>query len=849
MAFGGVVKLTGESEYKKALKQITQNLREVSSEMKVVTSQYDKNDTSISSLNAKQSVLLKRLSEQQSKLQLITKQYNAYQQELSKSAKEHEELGRSLQNEKSKLSLIEAQVGRNTAEYEAQKQVVDKLEKEYEESTKAQDSNAQSLSKLRIEMNNAQADINKTAREVDDLEEQIKDAKKPTEDLGEEIEDAGKKAQNASKGGFTVFKGMLADLYSKAVQSAISGVKKLGSALVDVGKQAIESYADYEQLVGGVETLFKDSSKIVQNYANEAYKSAGMSANEYMETVTSFSASLLQGLNNDTKKSAEIADMAIRDMSDNANKMGTSMELIQNAYQGFAKGNFSMLDNLKLGYGGTKTEMIRLINDSGVLGKKIKDLDNVSLDQMFMAIHKVQEEMGITGTTAEEASKTIEGSTNAMKSAWQNLLTGIADENQDLTPLVDNFVDSLITAGKNLAPRIREVVEGIKELISTIWTDVLPELAEEVPELKGFIDGLMWIKDNSATIISALAGIVAGFVAFKTATFITSLVSGFQTLFTTIKSGQGIMAGLNAVMSANPIALIVGLIAGLVTAFITLWNTSEGFRNFWIEAWENIKETFTNVWNAISEGMSNAWTNIVAQFEVAKESVINVWNSVSGWFGEQWENIKTTFSNVGTWFSEKFTKAKDGVVNAFKSIPEWFRSTFASAWQKVKDVFSTGGKIFDGIKDGITNAFKTVVNAIIRGINKVIAIPFNAINRMLDRIRNVSFLGISPFKNLISSFSVPQIPLLAKGGVLRKGQIGLLEGNGAEAVVPLENNTKWINKVAQELNGRLNDSRTISNANMVEAFKKALSEMKIELDDEIAGKFVEKTVARAIYSY
>ena len=131
----------------------------------------------------------------------------------------------------------------------------------------------------------------------------------------------------------------------------------------------------------------------------------------------------------------------------------------------------------------------------------------------------------------------------------------------------------------------------------------------------------------------------------------------------------------------------------------------------------------------------------------------------------------------------------------------------------------------------------------------MIAIPFNAINRMLDRIRNVSFLGISPFKNLISSFSVPQIPLLAKGGVLRKGQIGLLEGNGAEAVVPLENNTKWINKVAQELNGRLNDSRTISNANMVEAFKKALSEMKIELDDEIAGKFVEKTVARAIYSY
>ena len=748
MAYGGTIKLTGETEYKRALKQITQNLREVSSEMKVVTSSYDKNDKSVNSLNAKQEVLLKRLSEQQNKLQVITKQYNSYQEAVSKSAKDHEELGKALQNEKAKLSLIEAQVGKNTFEYEAQKQVVSQLEKEYEQSTKAQDSNAQSLSKLRIEMNNAQSDVNKTAHEVDNLEQQIKDATKPTEELGEEIKEAGKEAQDASKGGFTVFKGILADLGSKAIQSAISGIKKLGTSLVDVGKQAIESYANYEQLVGGVETLFKDSAKIVQNYANEAYKSAGMSANEYMETVTSFSASLLQGLNNDTKKSAEIADMAIRDMSDNANKMGTSMELIQNAYQGFAKANFSMLDNLKLGYGGTKTEMIRLINDSGILQEKIEDLDGISLDQMFLAIHKVQEEMGITGTTAEEASKTIEGSTNAMKSAWQNLLTGIADENQDLSPLVDNFVDSLITAGKNLAPRIREVIEGIKDLISTIWTDVLPELADEVPELKGFIDGLMWIKDNSAMIISALSGIVAGFVAFKTATFITTLVGGFKTLFTTIQSGQGIMAGLNAVMSANPIGLIVGAIAGLVTAFITLWNTSEGFRNFWIGMWENVKGTFSTAWASISEGMTNAWNNIVSIFTTAKEDVIKTWETVSGWFAEQWENIKTTFSNVGTWFSEKFTEAKDGVVNAFKSIPEWFRSTFASAWEKVKNVFSTGGKIFDGIKDGIAEAFKNVVNAIIRGINRVIAFPFDKINGLLNKIRSISFLGISPFMGI-----------------------------------------------------------------------------------------------------
>ena len=186
----------------------------------------------------------------------------------------------------------------------------------------------------------------------------------------------------------------------------------------------------------------------------------------------------------------------------------------------------------------------------------------------------------------------------------------------------------------------------------------------------------------------------------------------------------------------------------------------------------------------------------------------------------------------------------------------WFKDKFSKAWEAVKNVFSVGGKIFDGIKEGITNAFKTIVNAIIRGINNVIAIPFDAINNALDKIRNIEFLGISPFKNLISRFSVPQIPELAKGGVLKRGQIGLLEGNGAEAVVPLEQNTKWIKRVANELrnsmpavdSNRIGTTQTDTYNNMVDAFKEALTQVKIILDDEAAGNFVEKTVARAIYT-
>lgn len=193
---------------------------------------------------------------------------------------------------------------------------------------------------LKLKLITLKASITKTTQEIDSL--------------GEETEDTNKKVKNAANEGFTVLKGVLANLATNAITSAIDGIKKLGSAIVDLGKQAVSNFSSYEQITGGVETLFGQSAKVVEKYANNAYKTAGLSANQYMETVTGFSASLLQSLGGDTKKAAEIGDMAVTDMADNANKFGTSMESIQNAYQGFAKQNYTMLDNLKLGYGGTK---------------------------------------------------------------------------------------------------------------------------------------------------------------------------------------------------------------------------------------------------------------------------------------------------------------------------------------------------------------------------------------------------------------------------------------------------------------------------------------------------------------
>mgnify|MGYP002571663218 CR=1 FL=1 len=300
------------------------------------------------------------------------------------------------------------------------------------------------------------------------------------------FDDAG---QGALKFGDLLKANVLGDFITSGLKTVAGAVKQLGSVFLTVGKEALDSYADYEQLVGGVETLFKDSSGIVENYANNAYKTAGLSANDYMETVTSFSASLLQSLDGDTAKVAEVSNMAVTDMADNANKMGTDMSSIQNAYQGFAKQNYTMLDNLKLGYGGTKSEMERLLSDAQKISGVKYDISN--LNDVYQAIHVVQGELGITGTTAKEASTTIQGSVSAMKSAWQNMLTGIADDNADFDGLINNLVDSIVTAGENILPRVETIIDGVIELVMSTTEIIIDDLPQIIETGRGMISGLL----------------------------------------------------------------------------------------------------------------------------------------------------------------------------------------------------------------------------------------------------------------------------------------------------------------------------------------------------------------------
>ena len=372
------------------------------------------------------------------------------------------------------------------------------------------------------------------------------------------------------------------------VKAVTAGTAAVTAGVVSIGKSAVSAFASYEQLVGGVDTLFKKSSKQVQHYADIAYKTAQMSANDYMETVTSFSASLIQGLGGDTKKAAKLADKAIIDMSDNANKMGTDIELIKNAYQGFAKGNFTMLDNLKLGYGGTKTEMARLINETKVLGDTLVTVGKggnfdqvVTFDKMIEAIHKVQGELGITGTSAKEASSTIEGSANAMKASWENLLTGIG-RGEDFDRLFDEFLNSFQTYMGNLEPVIENVIDGIGKLAMAGLDKLYPVIEHflsKVPDMLSTIIGI--VKKVIPKVIKMIPEIIKSVGSVLSNSLSSIFGDGVSNALNNLLSviSSNFMPILNSLWSiikklGSAISPVVEIILNIASAIIPLINSA-----------------------------------------------------------------------------------------------------------------------------------------------------------------------------------------------------------------------------------------------------------------------------------
>lgn len=432
------------------------------------------------------------------------------------------------------------------------------------------------------------------------------------------------------------------------VGAAAVGAAATGIAVLT--KNALNNYAEYEQLVGGVDTLFKDSSAKVQEYAANAYKTAGLSANEYMDTVTSFSASLLQSLGGDTEAAADMANVAITDMSDNANKMGTDMASIQNAYQGFAKQNYTMLDNLKLGYGGTKEEMQRLIDDANALNASQGKYTNYSIESyadIVSAIHDVQVEMGIYETTTDEASTTIQGSVSSMKAAWGNLLVGIADDNANFKTLTEQFVDSLVTVGENIIPRINIIIQGLTQLITEASQTIIP-LAVQI------------LLENLPSIVAAGMDLII------------ALVSG---ILDNIDMLIDCVLEMVDVIVDKLIDNLPKLIDGGIRLIAALANGL-------IRAIPNLVSKIPQIISSIVKGLISG---IPAIFDVGKNIVEGLWNGIK---------------NMGSWVSGKVKDFFGGIVGGVKD--------FLGIHSPSKVFAGIGGFMAEGLGEGFDDQFKSV---------------------------------------------------------------------------------------------------------------------------------------------
>lgn len=523
--------------------------------------------------------------------------------------------------------------------------------------------------------------------------------------------------------------GKIGSAVNTAVKASAAAVGAASAGVAALGTACINAYADYEQLAGGVETLFKDSAETIHSYADNAYKTAGLSANEYMETVTSFSASLLQSLDGDTEKAAAAADLAITDMADNANKMGTAMESIQNAYQGFAKQNYTMLDNLKLGYGGTKEEMQRLLADAEKLSGVKYDLSSYA--DIVEAIHVIQTEMGITGTTAKEASTTIQGSVASMKAAWANLMVGMADDTQDFDLLLSNFIESIGTVADNLLPRIGVVIEGMGKLVAglapkiasalpTLTNELLPNLVElGVQSISALVQGIQENGDSLAagalSIVGTLAEGIAELlpmVADTAASLVVSLADGLteslpdiipiaiETISTLV---ENLTENANTIIDAG-IQIILALGEGLIAALPQLIETVPqiviNIANVINDNAPKLVDTALYLITRLAVGLVQAIPTLVANIPKIIEAI------VAAFMAFQWLNLgKQLIDGV----ANGVKKAGESMATAAKNAFSKFKSKITGS-EVATELKSIGKYIIDGIVGGIKNSLSNIAN-------------------------------------------------------------------------------------------------------------------------------------------
>ncbi|MFS9249991.1 PblA [Streptococcus mitis] len=490
------------------------------------------------------------------------------------------------------------------------------------------------------------------------------------------------------------------------MMGAVSGVIAAAGIGQAIGA-SINEGAALQQSLGGIETLFKDSADKVKGFANEAYKTTGLSANAYMENVTGFSASLLQSLGGDTDKAAETANMAMIDMSDNANKMGTSMESIQLAYQGFAKQNYTMLDNLKLGYGGTKQEMQRLLSDAEKLTGVKYDMNNLS--DVYSAIHAIQENLDITGTTAREAATTFTGSFESMKAAAQNVL-GKLSLGEDIQPALQALMETTSTfLFGNLIPMIGNILKQIPNLI--------------LGGIKGVFSGIFGegLGSIMGGIVTALG---SAFLAFKAFSAVSGLLSGIPGVLTTIKTA---VTGLFTAMSANPIGIAIAAIAALTAGLVYFFTQTEmgrqiwqGFMDWFSGVWQSVAPVLTEVWNGIVETATTVWNNMMAVVAPIIQAVVDfirsVWDGISLWWTENQGLIQQTFTTVWNAIQTVIQTVMPIIQSIIETAMNILGPFIEATWNNICTVVTT---VWELIKIAIQTAMD-VISGIIKAVMAII---------------------------------------------------------------------------------------------------------------------------------
>lgn len=803
-SFGGAVKLQGESSYRAALRNITQNLKEVSSELKLVSSQYDKNDTSIEALTAKQAALTHRLEEQKSKLSVLREQYEKMGSEYQQNKEKHEQLIASYNREKSELERIGRELGTTSPEYKQQAEVVEKLKEQVEKSTAANDQNERSMSRMRTQMNNAQTDINKTASEIKDLESQMGKSSDSVYKLGKSVEDAGEKARNA-EGGFTVLKGAIANIAGNIVTSAISGIQSLAGEAIS-SADALKKFESTMSFAGYDDSAISKAKDDMKTYSDQTVYDLDTVAN----TTAQLAANGIHDYTGLTQAAGNLNAVA----GGNADTFkSVAMVLTQTAGAGkLTTENWNQLADAIPGASGQLQEAML---KNGAYTGNFRDAmaqGQITADEFNQAIT----DLGFTDAAQQAAT-----STETFDGAMGNLEATVTD---GLMQIYDSI------GSENVTGFISTVSDGVSAI---------------VPVIK---DGVSWLKDNLPTIAPLLAAIAGALGGLLVAEKITALVAAFSAWKTATEGMTIAQQLLNVAMSANPIGIVLTLIGALVAGLVVLWNTNEGFRDTVMSAWQGIKDFIGNSVQAIGDFFANLGTTISQLPQMFAYWLNNVIATVTGWVS----NMAAQAASAGSQFVSN-------VVNFVSQLPGRIASFLGNV---ISNLGSWAGQMASKGAEGASNMFNAVVNGLASLPGRVLSIGsdivrgiWNGISGaagwLADKVASFASGILDGMKNALGIHSPSRLFRDQVGKYIAQGigegfnaEMGSVVGQMQDA---MPDPSAFVSDQQIAYSG-YSAAGMVANSSVVDAVIEALERVHIVLDDEVAGKFVERTVTNAIFA-